>query len=118
MTQKTLYIDTTYSRELSDILADYHVGDAVILYGVKREGAPESAERFRIMKDNGLGVKGNLSAIFRYHGWRGTSDGIIKTAYGLRKIKSLEVIDKYSDDDGHYQAVRITVGRDIAADRD
>lgn len=115
MTQKTLYIDTTYSRKLSDILADYHVGDAVILYGVKREGAPESAERFRIMKDNGAGVMGNLRGTsFRYHGWRGTSDGIIKTAYGLRKIKSMEIVDKYSEDDGRYQTVKIVVGADIA----
>ena len=119
MTQKTLYIDTSYKRTLADILADYHTGDAVILYGTKREGAPEKTEIFRIMKDNGRGVPGNINReICRYHGWRGTSDGMIKYAYGLRKIKSLSVIDRYSDDEGHYQTVKIVVGSDIAPDMD
>ena len=118
MTQKTLYIDTNYKRTLADILADYHSGDAVILYGIKREGAPEKTEIFRIMKDNGMGIMGNVDSIFRYHGWRGTSDGMAKYAYGLRKIKSLSVIDRYSDDEGHYQTVKIVVGSDIAPDMD
>jgi len=38
MKQKTLYIDTDYNRPVEDIYADFHVGDAVILFGVKREG--------------------------------------------------------------------------------
>ena len=118
MTQKTLYIDTNYKRTLADILADYHIGDAVILYGTKREGALEKTEIFRIMKDNGVGIMGNAGSLFRYHGWRGTSDGMIKYAYGLRKIKSLSVIDRYSDDEGHYQTVKIVVGADIAPDVD
>lgn len=80
MTQKTLYIDTTYNRQLADILVDYHVGDAVILFGYKREGAPAKTEAFRIMKkDNGVGVPGNTNpTIYQYHGWRGTSYGMIK----------------------------------------
>lgn len=117
MTQKTLYINANYNRSLNDIYTAFHVGDAVILYGNKREGAPENTESFRIMKDNGRGVPGNTNReICRYHGWRGTSDGVIKTAYGLRKIKSMETIDKYSEDEGHYQTVKIVVGADIAPD--
>lgn len=94
MKQKTLYIDTNCDRTLKDIYADFHVGDAVILYGTKRENAPGRSEVFRIMKGNGHGVPGNMNKeICRYHGWRGTSDGRIKTAYGLRKIKSMETVD-------------------------
>ena len=119
MRQKTLYIDTNYNRSVNDIYTDYRVGDAVILYGYKREGAPDSTESFRVMKDNGKGMPGNMnSEICRYHGWRGTSDGIIKTAYGLRRIKSMETIDKYSNDEGHYQSVKIVVGADIAPEEE
>ena len=119
MKQKTLYIDTDHNRSVEDIYADFHVGDAVILFGVKREGAPDSHEEFRLMKDNGRGVPGNMNReICRYHGWRGTSDGIVKTAYGLRKIKSMETLDKYSDEEGHYKSVKIVVGDDIASDED
>ena len=119
MTQKTLYIDATYNRTIGDIISTFTIGDAVILYGTKREGAPDKTESFHIMKDNGIGVPGNTNReICRYHGWRGTSDGIIKTAYGLRKIKSMEIIDKYSEDEGHYQTVKIVVGADIAPDED
>ena len=71
------------------------------------------------VKDNGKGMPGNMnSEICRYHGWRGTSDGIIKTAYGLRRIKSMETIDKYSNDEGHYQSVKIVVGADIAPEEE
>lgn len=119
MKQKTIYIDTSYDQSLSHILTTYAVGDVVILYGLKREGAPEKSEAFRVMKDNGVGVPGNVNpARYSYHGWRGTSDGVIKTAYGRRRIKAIEVLDKYSADDGFYQRVKIVVGADIAPDLD
>lgn len=119
MRQKTIYIDTNYDRSLDDIYTDFHVGDAVILYGSKFEGLPDKTECFQIMKDNGKGVPGNTSKeICRYHGWRGTSDGMVKTAYGLRRIKSMETINKYSDEEGHYQSVKIVVGTDIAPDKE
>ena len=112
MKQKTLYIDTNYNRSVNDIYTDFRVGDAVILYGYKREGAPDSTESFRVMKDNGKGMPGNMNSEIC------TSDGIIKTAYGLRRIKSMETIDKYSNDEGHYQSVKIVVGADIAPDKE
>ena len=94
-------------------LTDYHVGDEVILLYYRREGG---GSWYELRKHDGHGAPGNLSRnITRYHGWRGTTDGLSKTACGVRRV--LKVGEIKLDKEGE-AFVTVTVGRDLYPDWD
>lgn len=103
MTQKTFNTNLSVS-----------VGDEVILIGYSREGS--GTEWFDIRQHSGSGVSGNLDTNQkRYHGWRGTTNGIAKYAYGVRKVT--KVLDLGEDDFGE-KVYKVTVSKDIHPDWD
>ena len=91
-------------------------GDEVILISRSYEPLFDK-EFFDIVPHKGEGISGNLnSAIKQYHGWRGTTNGCRKDAYGVRKV--LKVVDLGEDeqwDSSTYGETlyKVTVGKDI-----
>ncbi|GEM_PF-3226149 len=106
-TQKTLVIDM---NAMGRLLKE---GDEVILYERKQEGADISS--FHVIKHLGEGISGNANKeIKKYHGWRGTRDGIATYAHGVRKILKVGKLPlKDAVDLGMYDPYKITVSEDI-----
>lgn len=89
-------------------LTDYRVGDKVVLLLYHREGG---GSWYGLRKHDGHGVPGNLNRnITRYHGWRGTTDGLSRTACGVRRIRKISEV--MFDREGE-AFLKVTVGRDL-----
>lgn len=83
----------TYELYSNPWVENLEKGDRVIVYSESREGSGK--EVFYIRPDNGSGIPGNMNSnIRRYHGWRGTTDGVSVYAYGCYSIKSVERITR------------------------
>ena len=105
MEQKTFTVNETESA--FRYLEGLKVGDEVVLTENKREGAKQEYWSCQIAPD---GIGGNMnSAVKRYHGWRGTTDGLSVTAHGLRKVqKIVRGVNKEGE-----ETLKITVGPDL-----
>lgn len=102
--QKTLY------RESYDC-QDLKIGDEVIL--LEKRWVNEDAVRWDYAPHAGHGIGGNMnSSIKRYHGWRGTTNGISTTAHGVRKVLSIEE----SPHKDYRDRVKIVLGPDLHPD--
>lgn len=70
---------------------------------------PDHSESADLCPDNGEGISGNLdSHAKRYHGWRGTTNGIGRYAHGLRSVVAKRETRKTRV---------VTFGPDMAADK-
>ena len=105
-TQKTLYIrEDDYEY---DAVPAFGVGDEVIL--VERYDTSNCQRDYYIVPHEGHGIPGNMDAsICRYHGWRGETNNISRTAHGVRRIRSMEY-------DWNRDALRVVVGPDLHPD--
>ena len=66
-----------------------------------------------ISEDNKRGFAGNCNpTIYKYHGWRGTTNGWSFYAHGLREFIEVRIVGKES------KKVRFVFGRDLAIERD
>ena len=89
--------------------SDYHVGDEVMLVLCCQE---DGSSWYEIRPHEGHGIPGNMNShITRYHGWRGTTNGLSRTACGLRKIIGVSPVRNRD-----YDYTKVTVGRDIHPD--
>lgn len=91
---KTVYIITEdfFGVDFDNI----KVGDKYIL--VERTNINTGKTEYKIRKDNGEGIPGNMDAsVKRYHGWRGTTDNISVYAYGLREIERIYYVKDMPD---------------------
>lgn len=85
-------------------------GDIYILIEIYDEMTNQS--EFSLRLDIG-GVPGNVNHnILRYHGWRGTTNGVAVIAHGRRRVKFAS--DVYEDSYDFFQY--IVVGPDLAPD--
>lgn len=103
MSQKTIYTAD-----------EFKVGDEVLLVGRQLEAS--SKEEFYIYKQYAkTGYPGNQNReIKRFHGWRGTTNGMRVYAYGVRVIESVEKTAK-TDEYGN-EIYKVRVGKDIHPD--
>ena len=70
---------------------------------------PDHTECASLSPDNGEGVSGNLdSHVRRYHGWRGTTNGIGVYAHGVRTVIARRTTRK---------TIVVTYGPDEATDK-
>lgn len=107
MNQKTVVIYEYDRNRLG--LGDYHVGDEYILIEYTRLSTGQT--RYVLVPHHGEGIGGNMNhEIKRYHGWRGTTDGIAKNVFGVRKI--IRVSERKRDREG-WDYIKVTVGKDI-----
>lgn len=109
MRQKTfcMYDEDVYMWHHSRL----KVGDEVILIERKREGSDSGS--WSCVLHKGEGVEGNMNHnIKRYHGWRGTTDGVAINAHGVRKVIKVESL---FDDNLKSMVIgqKITVGKDL-----
>lgn len=89
---------------------NFKVGDLVIL--IERDYINDGFSNFDAIPYTGDGIGGNSNpSIKRYHGWRGTTNGVAKYAHGVRKIISVgEVTDEWRGER------KYTVGPDLHPD--
>ena len=107
MRQKTVRISEFDMYRLP--LDRYRVGDEFILIEYSRTAT--GASWYGLMPHRGHGVGGNIDhSITRYHGWRGTTCGISKTACGVRRI--IKVSPVKTDREG-WDYIKVTVGNDL-----
>lgn len=86
------------------------IGSVYTIVEYHKEESP-SAGWYRLRPGDTGGISGNMDpSIKRYHGWRGTSNGTVKTACGLREVTKIE---HYKN--GNY---KITLGDDLKADEE
>lgn len=111
MTQKTVKV---YFEWYHDDDYAFKVGEEVML--VRKYYEKYGSEEWFLIRGCKDGIGGNLSPdIKRYHGWRGTTNGVSTDAYGLRKvIKASEI--KVDKDGDRYQ--KVTVGKDLTANEE
>ena len=107
MTQKTFKLNLDCC--LDDQPKGFKVGDEYTL--VCFEDERTGKERFSLFLG---GIPGNKNLeILRFHGWRGTTEGVARYALGVRRIiKASEV--KIDNEGMYYQ--KITVGKDLHPD--
>lgn len=112
MTQKTLKVKINKGGFEYEFTKPLEIGEEVMLIEKQNENTGDS--EFCLRKGNGVG--GNMNReIRKYHGWRGTTNGIATYAHGLRKIiKAGEVVE---DEYGDY-VQKVTVGRDLKPDEE
>ena len=68
----------------------YHVGQEVLLVGRYDEATGKESFVIYGGRYAASGYPGNLDKdALRFHGWRGTSNGVSVTAYGVRRIESI-----------------------------
>lgn len=106
MRQKTFICRDTWTNPICESMK---VGDEFILIELANEKTLKSAWALR---PNDGGIGGNLDkSIRRYHGWRGSTNGVSVYAHGVRKVVKLGEL-KIDDFTGMY-CRKVTVGRDI-----
>lgn len=89
---------------------EYAVGTEVILCSQNREGS--SKDFYYCVAHKGAGIGGNLDHTqTRYHGWRGTTDGVERYAHGVRKVTRVVELG-LNMESGEYEW-KITVGADL-----
>ena len=71
-------------------LSDLKVGERYIL--TNWSYILSGREVYRLSKDNGKGVSGNMKDIYRYHGWRGTTNNCAVYAMGVRRVEEIHWI--------------------------
>lgn len=87
----------------------YRVGEAGIL--CSSTNTRTGSKSFRLVFDCLEGIPGNSNPnITRFHGWRGTYNDISNDAHGLREIIKVRELKNGT--------IAVTVGRDIAPERD
>lgn len=94
---------------------DLHKGDLVIL--IRSENLNSNREVFSALPLASFpdGVPGNAdSSICRFHGWRGTTNNISRSAYGVRRVNAVEAVECK---DGRVM-LKVRVGKDLHPDWD
>ena len=105
--QKTLKNSTDFTCS-SPI---FKVGEEVVL--VKRYDERTGCASWDIRRAP-QGIGGNLDPqAKRFHGWRGTTDGISITAHGLRRVIK---VSQHGEPGEYGSCQRVTVGSDLRPD--
>ena len=101
------WVYTFDGLEYPNIEKQYKAGDEVLVYS-KTFNNNGGKEVFCISKEYAKsGYPGNMNPeIKRFHGWRGETNDIAVNAYGVYRVKTVEVISKGYDD-----IVKITIDR-------
>jgi len=112
---KTIYKITEEPFGYGVDLNTIKVGDKYIL--VERCDINTGDSIYRLRKDNGEGVPGNMnSQIKRYHGWRGTTGHVSVYALGLRRIERIDYIKIDPDDPYMGGIAKVKLSADLLPD--
>lgn len=107
MRQKTLKIHIE-EGVASAISKPFTLGEHVML--VEKQNESTGKSWYTLLRSEA--ISGNLDpSKKRYHGWRGTTNGISVYAHGLREVIRADEPVEATDDFGFYQ--RVTVGKDL-----
>lgn len=111
MDKKTFYFHEEYYFDFYN-LKNLKVGDEVILI---KHDYEDGGVNYHIIPHAGEGIPGNMNeSIKRYHGWRGTTNGVSIHALGVRKIKSISIFkDKPND---LWDTIKIVLSNDLHPD--
>lgn len=117
---KYVYYYDEYRDGWDDETANARIGQKALVIGRTHEnGGREAFTLDFSAKAVAEGAPGNVDwSIRRFHGWRGTSYGVSKCAYGVHVVKSVEK-QTYTDEHGFKcTRYRVEIGRaDIAKSR-
>ncbi|HBD12860.1 MAG TPA: hypothetical protein DCZ13_11975 [Porticoccaceae bacterium] len=88
---------------------DIKVGNEALLLSYQAERSDK--EHFYISTEMTDGAPGNMTSfVKRYHGWRGTTNGVATYAHGLREITKIQELSS--------GCLSVTVGPDLLTDEE